>query len=294
MSVFVFPGQGSQFKGMGHDLFQSNKEVKKLFEEADDLLKFSLSKIMFEGDEEALKQTKVTQPAIFLHSIAELMVYESKNKKPLAVAGHSLGEFSSLVANKTISFKDGLILVSLRAKAMQKACDNSNGAMAAILGLEDKLVRKTCHEFDGNVIAANFNCPGQVVISGEINAVKNICEVFNSLGARRSLILPVNGAFHSSLMSEAKNELTDAINNTSFNTPICPVYQNVDAAKTDDVQTIKKNLINQLTAPVLWTQIINNMIKDGLTEFIEIGPGKVLQGLIRKINREVSTKGALP
>lgn len=293
MSVFVFPGQGSQFKGMGHDLYQSNDQVKKLFEEADDLLNFSLSKIMFEGNEEALKQTKVTQPAIFLHSIAELLVYESENKKPLAVAGHSLGEFSSLVANKTISFKDGLILVSLRAKAMQKACDNSNGAMAAILGLEDKLVRETCHEFDGNVIAANFNCPGQVVISGEINAVKNICEVFNSLGARRSLILPVNGAFHSNLMSEAKNELTDAINNTSFNTPICPVYQNVDAGKTDDIQTIKKNLINQLTAPVLWTQIINNMIKDGLTEFIEIGPGKVLQGLIRKINREVSIRGAL-
>ena len=248
---------------------------------------------MFEGDEEALKQTKVTQPAIFLHSIAELMVYESKNNKPLAVAGHSLGEFSSLVANKTISFKDGLILVSLRAKAMQKACDNSSGTMAAILGLEDKLIRETCQEFDGNVIAANFNCPGQVVISGEINAVKNICEVFNSLGARRSLILPVGGAFHSSLMNEAKNELTEAINNTSFNTPICPVYQNVDAAKTDDVETIKKNLINQLTAPVLWTQTINNMINDGLTEFVEIGPGKVLQGLIRKINREVSTQGAL-
>ena len=293
MSVFVFPGQGSQFKGMGHDLYQSNEEVKKLFEEADDLLKFSLSKIMFEGDEEALKQTKVTQPAIFLHSIAELMVYESKNNKPLAVAGHSLGEFSSLVANKTISFKDGLILVSLRAKAMQKACDNSSGTMAAILGLEDKLVRETCQEFDGNVIAANFNCPGQVVISGEINAIKNICEVFNSLGARRSLILPVSGAFHSSLMNEAKNELTEAINNTSFNTPICPVYQNVDAAKTDNVQTIKKNLINQLTAPVLWTQTIYNMINDGLTEFVEIGPGKVLQGLIRKINREVSTQGAL-
>ena len=178
-------------------------------------------------------------------------------------------------------------------KAMEKACDNSSGTMAAILGLEDKLISETCQEFDGNVIAANFNCPGQVVISGEINAVKNICEVFNSLGARRSLILPVGGAFHSSLMNEAKNELTEAINNTSFNTPICPIYQNVDAAKTDDVQTIKKNLINQLTAPVLWTQIINNMIDDGLTEFVEIGPGKVLQGLIKKINREVSTQGAL-
>ena len=293
MSVFVFPGQGSQFKGMGHDLYQSNSEVKKLFEQADDLLKFSLSKIMFEGDEEDLKQTKVTQPAIFLHSIAELMVYELKNKKPLAVAGHSLGEFSSLVANKTISFEDGLILVSLRAKAMQKACDNSNGTMAAILGLEDKIVRETCQEFDGNVIAANFNCPGQIVISGELNSVKNICKVFNSLGARRSIILPVSGAFHSSLMSEAKNELTQAINSTKFNNPICPIYQNVNASKTDNVPTIKKNLINQLTAPVLWTQTINNMINDGFTEFVEIGPGKVLQGLIRKINREVTVQGAL-
>ena len=292
MKAFVFPGQGSQFQGMGHELYKSSDKVKSLFNIADEILGFKLSKIMFEGSSDELKQTKVTQPAIFLHSIAELILIE-ENQSPNAVAGHSLGEFSALVANKTISFEDGLKLVFLRANAMQKSCKNSKGTMAAILGLDDKLVKKTCENFDGNVIAANFNCPGQVVVSGEVNAIEKICEKFNKIGAKRSLILPVSGAFHSSLMNEAKSELKQAIDNTEFNEPSCPIYQNFTSTKTTNLDEIKENLNNQLTSPVLWTQSIDNMINDGVLNFIEVGPGKVLQGLIRKINREASTESAL-
>ena len=292
MKAFVFPGQGSQFQGMGHELYKSSDKVKSLFNIADQILGFKLSKIMFEGSSDELKQTKVTQPAIFLHSMAELILLE-ENQSPNAVSGHSLGEFSALVANKTISFEDGLNLVFLRANAMQKSCENSKGTMAAILGLDDKLVKEICENFDGNVIAANFNCPGQVVVSGEVNAIENICEKFNEIGAKRSLILPVGGAFHSSLMNEAKSELKKAIDNTEFNDPSCPIYQNFNSTKTTNLDEIKENLNNQLTSPVLWTQSINNMINDGMLNFIEVGPGKVLQGLIRKINREASTESAL-
>tara|TARA_B100000242_G_C43053668_1_gene492511 strand:- start:2739 stop:3620 length:882 start_codon:yes stop_codon:yes gene_type:complete len=292
MSAFVFPGQGSQFSGMGHELYKSNKKVKLLFDKSDEVLGFSLSKIMFRGSDDELKQTKVTQPAIFLHSIAELTILR-ETQSPAAVAGHSLGEFSALVANNAISFEDGLKLVFLRAKAMQKSCENTNGTMAAILGLDDEKIKEICRNYNGNVIAANFNCPGQVVISGEINSVKDICEKFNSLGARRSLILPVSGAFHSSLMNDAKSELKEAIDNTNFSEPSCPIYQNFNSNKTVVISEIKNNLINQLTNPVLWTQTINNMINDGINDFIEVGPGKVLQGLIRKINRDCSTRSAL-
>ena len=292
MKAFVFPGQGSQFPGMGHDLYKSNKKVKSLFNEADDVLGFALSNVMFNGNDEELKQTKITQPAIFLHSIAELIVLQETHS-PSAVAGHSLGEFSSLVANNTISFEDGLKLVFLRSKAMQKSCENSNGTMAAILGLDDKIIKETCERFDGNVTAANFNCPGQVVISGELNAVKEICEKFNEIGARRSILLPVGGAFHSNLMNDAKSELKEAIHKTKFNNPSCPIYQNFTAKKTTNIEIIKENLINQLTAPVLWTQTINNMVNDGYLDYMEVGPGRVLQGLIRKVNREVSVESAL-
>ena len=292
MKAFVFPGQGSQFPGMGHDLYKSNKKVKSLFNEADDVLGFALSNVMFNGNDEELKQTKITQPAIFLHSIAELIVLQETHS-PSAVAGHSLGEFSSLVANNTISFEDGLKLVFLRSKAMQKSCESSNGIMAAILGLDDKTIKETCESFDGNVTAANFNCPGQVVISGELNAVKKICEKFNEIGARRSILLPVGGAFHSNLMNDAKSELKEAIHKTKFNNPSCPIYQNFTAKKTTNIEIIKENLINQLTAPVLWTQTINNMVNDGYLDYMEVGPGRVLQGLIRKVNREVSVESAL-
>ena len=292
MKAFVFPGQGSQFPGMGYDLYKSNEKVKSLFNEADDVLGFALSNVMFNGNEKELKQTKITQPAIFLHSIAKLSVLQETHS-PSAVAGHSLGEFSSLVANNTISFEDGLKLVFLRANAMQKSCDNSNGTMAAILGLDDEIIKDTCKSFDGNVTAANFNCPGQVVISGEINAVKKICEKFNEIGARRSILLPVGGAFHSNLMNDAKSELKEAIHKTKFNNPSCPIYQNFTAQKTTNIDIIKENLINQLTAPVLWTQTINNMVDDGYLDYTEVGPGKVLQGLIRKINRETTTQSVL-
>ena len=292
MKAFVFPGQGSQFPGMGYDLYKSNEKVKSLFNEADDVLGFALSNVMFNGNEEELKQTKITQPAIFLYSIAKLSILQETHS-PSAVAGHSLGEFSSLVANNTISFEDGLKLVFLRSKAMQKSCESSNGIMAAILGLDDKTIKETCESFDGNVTAANFNCPGQVVISGELNAVKKICEKFNEIGARRSILLPVGGAFHSNLMNDAKSELKEAIHKTKFNNPSCPIYQNFTAQKTTNIDIIKENLINQLTAPVLWTQTINNMVDDGYLDYIEVGPGKVLQGLIRKINRETTTQSVL-
>ena len=291
MNVYVFPGQGAQFPGMGLDAYNSSNKIKELFEEADDILGFSLSKIMFEGSDDELKQTKVTQPAIFLHSIAELTLKDD-NIKPDFVSGHSLGEFSALVANNVLSFKDGLQLVSIRAKAMQKACENNNGGMAAILGLEDEIIIETCKNFDGYVVAANFNCPGQVVISGNYENVKSICEKFNEIGARRSLLLPVNGGFHSNLMNEAKLELSEAINNTTFNEAFCPIYQNVNAKPEFNTDKIKVNLINQLTSPVKWTESVKNMINDGATNFIEFGPGKVLCGLIKKVSRESTVQSA--
>ena len=291
MNVFVFPGQGAQFPGMGLDAYNSSNKIKELFEEADDILGFSLSKIMFEGSDDELKQTKVTQPAIFLHSIAELTLKDD-NIKPDFVSGHSLGEFSALVANNVLSFRDGLKLVSMRAKAMQKACENNNGGMAAILGLEDEIIIETCKNFDGYVVAANFNCPGQVVISGNYEDVKSICEKFNEIGARRSLLLPVNGGFHSNLMNEAKLELSEAINNTTFNEAFCPIYQNVNAKPEFNTDKIKVNLINQLTSPVKWTESVKNMINDGATNFIEFGPGKVLCGLIKKVSRESTVQSA--
>tara|TARA_Y100000768_G_scaffold373923_1_gene343105 strand:+ start:186 stop:1064 length:879 start_codon:yes stop_codon:yes gene_type:complete len=291
MNVFIFPGQGAQFSGMGLEAYKSSEKIKSLFNEADQILGFKLSKVMFEGSEDELKQTKVTQPAIFLHSIAELQM--KKNElKPDFVAGHSLGEFSALVANNTMSFADGLKLVSIRAKAMQKACENNKGGMAAILGLNDNIIEETCKSFKGYVIAANFNCPGQVVISGNLNDVELICEKFNELGARRSLLLPVSGAFHSELMDDAKDELSEAINKISFQKPICPIYQNINGNPESDTDKIKINLINQLTSPVKWTQSVKNMLKDGADNFTEFGPGKVLSGLVKKINREVNVQSA--
>ena len=291
MNAFVFPGQGAQFPGMGYDAFKSSKKIKQLFKEADDILGFSLSKIMFHGSEDELKQTKVTQPAIFLHSIAELYLNENE-VNPSMVAGHSLGEFSALVANKTMTFSDGLKLVSIRAQAMQKACENNKGGMAAILGLDDKIIEETCKRFQGYVVAANFNCPGQVVISGNFNDVKSICEKFNELGARRSILLPVSGAFHSELMKDAKEELSEAINNINFQNPTCPIYQNVDGKPESEIIKIKINLINQLTSPVKWTQSVKNMLNDGANSFTEFGPGKVLCGLIKKVDREVNVQSA--
>ena len=291
MNGYIFPGQGSQFTGMCHDLFIKYDNVKPLFKRAETILGFDISKIMFEGTKEELTQTKVTQPAIFIHSMAILKVLED-SFKPDLVAGHSLGEFSSLVAAGVLNFEDGLRLVSIRAKAMQKSCENTNGTMAAILGLDNSIIEEICSNIEGTVVAANYNCPGQLVISGEVSAVKNACEKLSDAGARRALILPVGGAFHSELMKDAKDELSKAIKETSFNLPICPIYQNVSAVAVSDVNTIKKNLIAQLTAPVKWTQSIESMIKDGATDFIEVGPGNVLQGLVRKINREKSTSSA--
>ena len=285
MKGYIFPGQGSQFTGMCHDLFLKYDQVKPLFNQAEEILGFDISKIMFEGTKEDLTQTKVTQPAIFIHSMAILKGLKD-SFKPNLVAGHSLGEFSALVAAGVLNFEDGLKLVSIRAKAMQKSCEKTNGTMAAILGLENSIIEDICSGIDGIVVAANYNCPGQVVISGEINAVKAACEKLSEAGARRALILPVGGAFHSELMSDAKDELTTAINETSFSSPICPIYQNVNGLPEISVDNIKNNLISQLTSPVKWTQSVNKMIEDGCMNFIEIGPGKVLQGLVKKINRD--------
>lgn len=287
MKGYIFPGQGSQFTGMCHDLFIKYDNVKPLFKRAETILGFDISKIMFEGTKEELTQTKVTQPAIFIHSMAILKVLED-SFKPDLVAGHSLGEFSSLVAAGVLNFEDGLRLVSIRAKAMQKSCENTNGTMAAILGLDNSIIEEICSNIEGTVVAANYNCPGQVVISGEVSAVKNACEKLSETGARRALILPVGGAFHSELMKDAKDELSKAINETSFNSPICPIYQNVNGRPEHLVDNIKRNLISQLTSPVKWTQSVNKMIEDGCQDFIEIGPGKVLQGLIKKINRDAN------
>ena len=286
MKAYIFPGQGAQFPGMGKVLFENSKTAYDLFNIANEILGFRISDIMFDGSAEDLKQTSVTQPAIFLHSVI-LALSNEDGILPEMVAGHSLGEFSALVVNKSISFEDGLKLVSIRANAMQKACENNPGTMAAVLGLEDNIVEKICGEINGTVVAANYNCPGQLVISGELNSIEIACKKLKEIGARRALVLPVGGAFHSPLMEEAKKELEDTINKTFFSNPICPIYQNVSGLALSTENEIKENLISQLTSPVRWTQSINNMISDGATEFIEVGPGKVLQGLVRKISRDI-------
>ena len=286
MKAYIFPGQGAQYSGMGLDLYNNSSLAKNLFENANSILEFDITEIMFSGSPEDLKQTKVTQPAIFLHSVILAKTLGS-NFKPDMVAGHSLGEFSALVANNSLSFEDGLKLVSARAQAMQKACDNNPGTMAAVLALENSVVENICEETEGVVVAANYNCPGQLVISGEIKAIDLACEKLKEQGARRALVLPVGGAFHSPLMEEAKQELENAINTATFNKPICPIYQNVTSFAVSDEMKIKENLIAQLTSPVKWTQSIQKMAADGATNFIELGPGKVLQGLTRKINSNV-------
>jgi [acyl-carrier-protein] S-malonyltransferase len=291
MKAYIFPGQGAQFTGMGLDLYKNSSEAKELFEQANEILGFSITDVMFEGTPEELKETKVTQPAIFLHSVILAKVL-GDDFKPEMVAGHSLGELSALVANGVLTFQDGLRLVSKRALAMQKACEAQASTMAAVLGLEDAVVEETCAEIDGIVVAANYNCPGQLVISGDIAAINKSCEVLTEKGARRALVLPVGGAFHSPLMEPAREELAAAIEETTFSEPTCPVYQNVVAKAVINPEEIKENLIAQLTAPVKWTQCIQAMIADGGTEFIEVGPGKVLQGLMRKIDRTVAASGA--
>lgn len=284
MKAYVFPGQGAQFSGMGKDLYDKSDLAKEMFAKANEVLGFDIMKIMFEGTDEELKQTKVTQPAIFLHSTI-LAACLGEEFKPDMVAGHSLGELSALVANGTLNFVDALTIVSKRALAMQKACEAVPSTMAAILGLEDEIIEKICAEVDGIVVAANYNCPGQLVISGTIPAVEKACEQLTAAGAKRAMLLPVGGAFHSPLMEPAREELAAAIEATTFNTPKCPVYQNVTASAVSDPSEIKKNLIAQLTAPVKWTQTMNAMIGDGATEVIEVGPGKVLQGLFKKVDR---------
>ena len=291
MKAYIFPGQGAQFSGMGLDLYNQSDIAKELFDSANSILGFEITEIMFNGSAEDLKQTKVTQPAIFLHSVILAKIL-GDNFKPEMVAGHSLGEFSALVSTGVISFEDGLKLVSKRATAMQKACDIQKSTMAAVLGLEDSIVEKVCDSIDGVVVAANYNCPGQLVISGEINAINEACEKLKENGARRALVLPVGGAFHSPLMNPAKEELEKAIKNTIFHKPSCPIYQNVTANAVMDENEIKSNLISQLTSPVRWTHTIQQMIEDGATEFIEVGPGKVLQGLVKKINRESEVSSA--
>ena len=292
MKAYVFPGQGAQFPGMGKDLFESQKSSKKLFELSNDILGFNISEIMFDGSEQDLKQTRVTQPAIFLHSVI-LAKSLGGNFKPDVVAGHSLGEISALVANECLKFEEGLGLVYKRALAMQKACEETPSTMAAILGLEDSIVEKVCGEISGIVVPANYNCPGQLVISGEINAIDLAIEKLTEKGARRALKLPVGGAFHSPIMETAKDELTKAINSTSFSNPICPIFQNVSAEAVNNPDQIKENLIEQLTSPVKWTQTMLNMLKNKNLEIIEVGPGKVLQGLFKKIDRSIPTSSAV-
>ncbi len=291
MKAYIFPGQGAQFTGMGKDLYENSNLAQELFEKANDILGFRITDIMFEGTAEELKETKVTQPAVFLHSVI-LAKTLGDDFKPEMVAGHSLGEFSALVANGALSFEDGLKLVSQRALAMQKACEIKPSTMAAVLNLDDKIVEDICASIDGVVVAANYNCPGQLVISGEYKAVEEACEKMKEAGAKRALILPVGGAFHSPMMEPAREELAAAIEATTFSTPICPVYQNVTASAVSDANEIKKNLIIQLTAPVRWTQSVQQMIADGATSFTEVGPGKVLVGLVGKINKEAETFSA--
>ena len=288
--AYVFPGQGSQFSGMGKELYENNSIAKEHFDLANNILGFGITDIMFSGSDEELKQTNVTQPAIFLHSVILSKCLSEFN--PDMVAGHSLGEFSALVANSCLSFEEGLNLVSKRANAMQKACEMSPSTMAAILGLDDNVVEESCAEIDGIVVAANYNCPGQLVISGSNEAVQAACDLLTEKGARRALLLPVGGAFHSPLMEPARIELESAIKDASFNEPSCPVYQNVTGEPVTDSEEIKLNLIAQLTAPVRWTQTMMNMIRDGSTSFIEVGPGNVLQGLVKKVDRRIDTSSA--
>lgn len=291
MRAYVFPGQGSQFSGMGKDLYEQSTIARAMMDQANSILGFDLTQVMFEGTEEELKQTKITQPAIFLHSVS-LAAALGSAFQPQMVAGHSLGEISALVANKTLSFESGLTLVYKRAMAMQRACELNPSTMAAILGMEDARVEEICASIAGVVVAANYNCPGQLVISGENQAVDEACAALSAAGAKRALRLPVGGAFHSPLMEPAREELAEAIAASRFEVPICPVYQNVNARPTTDPQEIKNLLMQQLTAPVRWTQTMENMLADGCTEVIEVGPGKVLQGLFKKVNRDLATSSA--
>lgn len=292
MNAYIFPGQGAQFSGMGLDLYEKSPLAQNLFEQANNILGFHITDIMFEGSAEDLKETKVTQPAIFLHSVI-LAKTLGDSFKPDMVAGHSLGEFSALVASGALTFEDGLKLVSQRAIAMQKACELKPSTMAAVLGLDDALVENVCKTINGIVVPANYNCPGQLVISGEVDAINSACEALKAAGARRALVLPVGGAFHSPLMEPAREELAAAIENTTFSKPNCPIYQNVTASAIIEEAAIKTNLISQLTAPVRWTQSVQQMLEDGATLFTEVGPGKVLQGLVKKINREAQTASAI-
>ena len=290
MKAYVFPGQGAQFVGMGKDLYDQNARAKELFEQANEILGFRITDLMFEGEDEDLKQTRVTQPAIFLHSV--ILASTLDNFRPAMVAGHSLGEFSALVANKALSFEDGLRLVFKRAMAMQKACEIQSSTMAAIIGMEDSQVEKVCKEIDEIVVAANYNSPGQIVISGSIPGIDAAVEKLSALGAKRALKLPVGGAFHSPLMEPARVELEAAIQAAPFAVPICPVYQNVNAHPSIEPANIKANLVSQLTSPVRWTQTVKQMIADGATSFTEVGPGKILQGLIKKVDRGMETQSA--
>tara|TARA_B100000963_G_scaffold49780_1_gene37996 strand:- start:1128 stop:2009 length:882 start_codon:yes stop_codon:yes gene_type:complete len=288
MKAYIFPGQGSQHREMGYDLYKKYDYLKDFFSVSNEILGFNISQLMFEGSDDELKQTQVTQPAIFIHSVAMIKVL-GESFKPDMVAGHSLGEFSALVGCKVLSFEDGLKLVSERALAMQEACEKTDGTMAAVLGLENAIVEQTCDDIKGTVVPANYNCPGQIVISGETKSVTDCCEKLKSQGARRAIILPVSGAFHSSLMESAKVKLTDAIKQIDFNEPICPIYQNVSGKPEVKADIIKSNLISQLTSSVKWTQSVENMIHQGAKEFLEIGPGNVLQGLVKKISRDTPT-----
>ena len=288
MKAYVFPGQGSQHREMGYDLYKKYDFLKDFFDISNEILGFDISQLMFEGSDDELKQTKVTQPAIFIHSVAMIKVL-GDSFEPDMVAGHSLGEFSALVGCKVLSFEDGLNLVSKRALAMQEACEKTDGTMAAVLGLENTIVEQTCRQIQGTVVPANYNCPGQIVISGDTKSVVDCCEKLKEKGARRAIILPVSGAFHSSLMESAKEKLTDAIKQIDFDEPICPIYQNVSGKPEIKADIIKSNLISQLTSSVKWTQSIKNMIRDGAKEFLEIGPGNILQGLVKKISRDTLT-----
>ena len=290
MKAYVFPGQGAQFVGMGKDLYENFPVAKELFEKANEILSFRITDLMFDGTEEDLKQTKVTQPAIFLHSV--ILAKTIEGFKPEMVAGHSLGEFSALVANGALSFEDGLKLVYQRAMAMQKACEIEPSTMAAIIGIDDNIVEEICAGIDEVVVPANYNCPGQLVISGSMKGIDIACQKLTEAGAKRALPLKVGGAFHTPLMEPARVELAEAINNTSFNTPVCPVYQNVDAKPYTDPAQIKENLIKQLTSPVRWTQTMQNMIADGMSSYTEVGPGTVLQGLLKKVDRNIPTQSA--
>ena len=291
MKAFIFPGQGSQFPGMAKSFYNKSKKARTLFNNANDILGFEITKIMFEGNELELKQTNVTQPAIFLHSVVLAKILEN-DFKPNMVAGHSLGEFSALVANNSLDFECGLKLVAQRAKAMQKACESNQGTMAAVLGLDNLTVEEVCDKLD-DVVPANYNCPGQLVISGSFDSINKACEILKSRGARRALVLPVGGAFHSPLMEPAREELANAIKKTVFKNPICPIYQNVTAKAVVDTSEIKENLIAQLTAPVRWSQSIERMMDDGAKSFTEVGPGKVLKGMVRKINNNLTTYDAV-